>query len=172
MSTSITNTRASPDVRQALDDFQISTFRMILIFTGSACLIWQLLTVGLRPERLFEYDGLLLLLEIGVNGTALWFLERNTPLSIALWIVGTSMMIGVSVAGYHQPIISALFGAILLVTITLFGWLAGTMSVVLASGVMLVLMKLSPGTAILNDYGIPILISSLVAAIFGGAFRY
>jgi len=172
MSTSITNTRASPDVRQALDDFQISTFRMILIFTGSACLIWQLLTVGLRPERLFDYDGLLLLLIIGVNGAALWLLEQNTALSIATWISGASVMIGISVASYHQPIISALFVVILLVIITLFGWLASTISVVLASGVMLVLMKLSPGTAILNDYGIPILISSLVAAIVGGAFRY
>ncbi len=169
---SIARNGAQPASRISLDEFQVTTFRAVLIATGGACLIRQLLVFALHPESLLDYDGLLLVLVIVVNGAALWLLRRHRLLLLTTWVGGTSAIVGIMMAAYHQPLAGIFLSFVLLVTTLLFGWLAGLISAGLMAGVMLLVLELSPDFSIPNAYVLAAALGQAIAFAIGGILRY
>jgi signal transduction histidine kinase/CheY-like chemotaxis protein len=168
----IARTDANPESRLSFTEFQKSTFRMILILSGSACLAWQLLVFALHPENLLGYDGLILLLVVVVNGMAIWLLERFSGASVAIWGVGVSIIVGISTVAYRQPVASMFYILIPLIAVTLFGWLAGLMVAGLSAVVMVLLGRLIPGISIQNEYLLPVVIGGIVISTIGWVVRH
>ncbi len=169
---SIARNGAQPASRISLDEFQVTTFRAVLIATGGACLIRQLLVFALHPESLLDYDGLLLVLVIVVNGAALWLLRRHRLLLLTTWVGGTSAIVGIMMAAYHQPLAGIFLSFVLLVTTLLFGWLAGLISAGLIAGVMLLVLELSPDFSVPNAYVLAAALGQAIAFAIGGILRY
>lgn len=162
----------SPNTDFSIADFQQDALRAIVLITGGVCLAWQILIFALDPQRLLGYDGLALLLVFGASGLTLWGLEKHLFQSAIIWVTGTTLLIGVSVVAYQQPLAGMLYSLLVLVVCVLFGELAGLVGVVLIASVTLGLAVLLPVLLALRPLLGPIAASLVLAFGLGIVLRY
>jgi signal transduction histidine kinase/CheY-like chemotaxis protein len=155
-----------------LVDFQTSTFQLLILATGAAGFLWQLVLFALFPEQLFTYNGLLLLLALVVSGLAYFLLRYSPAASLGAWSAGTTVMIGIAIAAYDLPLAGAWFVLAPMTVLVLFGLPGGIASVGLSAASLALLIGLAPEVAILRGLVPNILISSIPALIIAGVLRY
>jgi signal transduction histidine kinase/CheY-like chemotaxis protein len=159
--------KADPDFAQSATELLQSTSRNLILITGGAYLLWQILASGDQPA---EYGLRISAIALPILLTAflsLRLLRKHLVVAQAVWQVGMAGAITLAVYVFRRPEIAFFYALLPLMAVVTVGWPAGLLAECLIIGLVVWLSRSAGMPSLPSSYGPGIVIGGVLTGVLG-----